>query len=156
MGVLAKVATHNNQHQVQPLRGLDLRFVGAFVWWVTTQNLQLHSGPCAGRYALAGLKMKLIVLVSFVLFAIPYSYGCDELLTGNDLEHESAYDVTSYYRILKLMDQNDLEAARSLIEQYQMQEIAKLDIYRVKCGLSKETEELLKKVDSYNKKTSQN
>ncbi|ACR13420.1 hypothetical protein TERTU_4488 [Teredinibacter turnerae T7901] len=34
-------AMHNNQHQDQPLRGLDLHFGAS----------RLHYGPCAGRYA---------------------------------------------------------------------------------------------------------
>ncbi|ACR12120.1 hypothetical protein TERTU_1797 [Teredinibacter turnerae T7901] len=34
-------AMHNNQHQAQPLRGLDLHFGAS----------RLHYGPCAGRYA---------------------------------------------------------------------------------------------------------
>ncbi|ACR14191.1 hypothetical protein TERTU_1796 [Teredinibacter turnerae T7901] len=33
-------AMHNNQHQAQPLRGLDLHFGAS----------RLHCGPCAGRY----------------------------------------------------------------------------------------------------------
>ncbi|ACR12180.1 hypothetical protein TERTU_4458 [Teredinibacter turnerae T7901] len=31
---------HNNQHQAQPLRGLDLHFGAS----------RLYCGPCAGRY----------------------------------------------------------------------------------------------------------
>ncbi|ACR11912.1 hypothetical protein TERTU_1762 [Teredinibacter turnerae T7901] len=38
--VVVGSAIHNNQHQAQPLRGLDLHFGAS----------RLHCGPCAGRY----------------------------------------------------------------------------------------------------------
>ncbi len=46
---------HNNQHQAQPLRGLDLHFGAS----------RLHYGPCAGRYKASNkLTLRRYVLVN--------------------------------------------------------------------------------------------